>query len=336
MSGSLYSGAATILPSSAFGKAQKRRTGNPLKLPAGVCDPQVRVYDDILWLYATHDASPTNTNFTMNDWQIWRSANLSDWSLAGTLLPEQTYYGAPSTQCWATDAARSGGKYYLYFSMGPEDIGVVESDTPFGPWRDPLGKPMIAKGQVNTASRDPGILQDVDGVNYIVFGTFDFYIARLNEDMISLAEAPRLIEINNKEGPFGLGKTDDKPFLHRRGNYYYLSWGTYYGMSKSPYGPFDCKGPLLLPENVDAPFLNDQAMRGPYAPPPQYQPRNWLNFDRHGSFFEWRDRWFFMCNDQSEPGTSPLFRRSVICEVNYAADGTLNPLSLSTAGVSIP
>jgi hypothetical protein len=307
-----------------------------LKLPAGVCDPQIRVYDDVVWLYATHDATPSNANFTMHDWQIWCSADLVEWSLAGTLQPEQTYLRRASSQCWATDAARRNGQYFLYFSMGPEDIGVVVSDSPAGLWRDPLGKPLVAKGQVPTASRDPGILQESDGTSYIVFGTFDYYIARLNEDMISLAESPRLIEIADKEGPYGPGRTDDKPFLHRRGNIYYLSWGSYYAVGASPYGPFQCKGPLLLPENVDPTFLNDGAMHGPYAPPPQYRPRNWLNFDRHGSFFEWRGRWFFACNDQSQRGTSPLFRRSVLCDVEYRPDGTIAPLRLRIAGVEPP
>ncbi|WP_324699389.1 family 43 glycosylhydrolase [Novosphingobium aerophilum] len=307
-----------------------------MKLPAGVCDPQIRVYNDVAWLYATHDAKPDNLTFTMNDWQIWRSTDLENWMLAGTLTPEQTYLRQPSTQCWATDAAARNGKFYLYFSMGPEDIGVVESYRPEGPWKDPLGKPLIAKGQVPTASRDPGILQEADGTSYMVFGTFDFYVVRLNEDMVSLAEEPRLVEITDKEGPFGPGKTDDKPFLHRRGDLYYLSWGTYYAVSSSPYGPFKCQGALLKPENVDETFRNDSAMRGPHAPPPQYRPKDWLNFDRHGSFFEWRGKWFFACNDQSQPGTSPLFRRSVLCEVNYLPDGRIAPLHLNRSGVRIP
>jgi hypothetical protein len=311
-------------------------TGNPLRLPMGVCDPQIRIFDDVAWLYATHDASPTSRTFTMKDWQIWRSDNLVNWSHEGTLRPEQTYFGKPSNHCWATDAIRRNGKYYLYFSMGPENIGVVVSHAPAGPWRDPLGKALIAKGQVPTETRDPGILQEADGTSYIVFGTYDFYIARLSDDMISLAETPRRIMIADPEGPYGRGKTDDKPFLHRRGKYYYLSWDTYYGIGTSPYGPFQCKGPLLLPENVEPSFLNDSSMRGRYAPPPGFKPKNWLNFDRHGSFFKWRGRWFFACNDQSQEGTTPLFRQSVIFDVHYLRDGRIAPLKLTANGVISP
>lgn len=312
------------------------RTGNPLHLPMGVCDPQIRIYDDVAWLYATHDANPTSRTFTMNDWQIWRSEDLANWSHEGTLLPEDTYFGRQSSQCWATDAARRNNRYFLYFSMGPENIGVVVSDTPAGPWRDPLGKALIAKGQTQTESRDPGIFQEKDGTSYIVFGTFDYFIARLNEDMISLAEPPQRISIQDPQGPYGSGKTDDKPYLHRRGNLYYLSWGSYYGIGTSPYGPFQCMGALFKPENVELSFLNDSSMRGRYAPPPGFKPKDWLNFDRHGSFFYWRGRWFFACNDQSQAGTTPMFRQSVICNVRYLRNGAIAPLKLSSEGVTCP
>jgi hypothetical protein len=318
------------------GQPKSLFTGNPLRLPAGVCDPQIRVYDDAVWLYATHDADPLAKRFVMRDWQIWRSDNLRDWSLKGALRPEQTYYGRPSEECWATDAARKNGKYYMYFSMGPKNIGVVVSDTPHGPWRDPLGKPLIADGLVKTQARDPGILQDEDGSSYIVFGTFNYYIARLNDDMISLAEAPRLLSILDKEGPYGKGSTDDKPFMHRRGDLYYLSWGSYYAIGTSPYGPFRCKGALLQPEHVDPTFLNDSASHEPPGSPPRLRPKNWLNYDRHGSFFEWRGRWFFACNDQSQPGATEFFRRSVLCDVDYLADGTIAPLKLTRQGVAAP
>ena len=55
-----------------------------------------------------------------------------------------------------------------------------------------------------TTIRDPCVFNDVDtGAYYIVFGTFEYYIARLGEDMVSLAEAPRHLTVVNAMGPFG-------------------------------------------------------------------------------------------------------------------------------------
>jgi arabinoxylan arabinofuranohydrolase len=307
--------------------------GNPIIPGLGACDPQVRIYDDQVYMYATHDALPRSKDFVMNNWWVWQSTDLVRWQMVSVLNPEQTYFHKPSTQCWATDAARRNGKYYFYFSMGPEDIGVVEGPGPAGPWRDPLGHALIAKGLVPTESRDPGILQEPDGTSYIVFGTFDYYIARLNEDMISLAEKPRLIKINNPEGPYGKGRTDDKPFLHRRGGKYYLSWGCYYGISDSPYGPFDCKGTIITADRLAPEFLDPANRTSPYAPPRQWGPKDWLGYDRHGSFFELYGQWYFICNDQALPGSNTHFRNSVIACVRYKRNGEIDPIRITTIGV---
>jgi hypothetical protein len=311
-----------------FASARARRqrlraTGNPIIPSRGVCDPQVRVWDGEVWLYATHDADPAAKGFVMRDWQVWRSRDLVDWRHAGTLKPEQTYWGKPSDQCWATDAACKGGRYYLYFSRGPKEIGVVVADHPAGPWRDPIGKPLIAEGLVKTEARDPGILQDADGANYIVFGTFQYFVARLGEDMVSLAEPPRRLKVERAIGPYAKGLTDDKPFLHRRGDLYYLSWGSYYAIGRSPYGPFETQGSLLTERTTD-PEL--RLVR----PGARY---DLLNYDRHGSFFELNGQYYFACNDQAMPGTTEHYRNSVISYVHYRADGTIAPVRLDKVGV---
>ena len=72
---------------------------------------------------------------------------------------------------------------------------------------------------MQTYSRDPGVLTDFDGSSYLIFGTFNYFIARLNVDMVTLAEPLRPVRINNQQ------HRDDKPFLHRIGEIYYLSWG---------------------------------------------------------------------------------------------------------------
>jgi len=308
----------------AFARGERiRAAGNPIIAGRGVCDPQVRVWNGEAWLYATHDADPAAKGFVMRDWQVWRSRDLVDWRHAGTLRPEQTYWGKPSDECWATDAARKDGRYYLYFSRGPKEIGVVVADHPAGPWRDPIGKPLIAEGLVKTEARDPGILQDADGANYLVFGTFQYFVARLGEDMVSLAEPPRPLKVEKAVGPYAKGLTDDKPFLHRRGDLYYLSWGSYYAIGRSPYGPFETQGSLLSAATTD-PEL--RLVR----PGARYDP---LNYDRHGSFFELNGQWYFACNDQATPGATEHYRNSVISYVHYRADGTIAPVRLDTVGV---
>lgn len=321
---------ALARPSHAGVTDRVRAVGNPIVPFRGLCDPQARVFGDHVYLYATHDASPSNKTFVMNDWWVWRSSDLVEWEQVGVLTPDQTYWGKPSRECWATDAAQRDGKYFFYFSRGPKEIGVVQSDQPAGPWRDPLGRPLIAKDSTPTEARDPGILQEADGTSYIVFGTWDYYIARLNRDMISLAEAPRRIIIDRPEGPYGPGKTDDKPFLHRRGEKYYLSWGCFYAMGDSPYGPFEYKGSLLSRDLVDPEF---RQVAPPKGMPAQFLPRDMLLSDRHGSFFQFHGQWYFIYNDLSLPGSSPFFRNAVLSYVRYRRNGEIAPVRLTRTGV---
>lgn len=297
-----------------FGLVMGVRANNPIVVGQGLTDPKVRIYGNRAYLYATHDASAESKYWRMNDWWTWSSDDLVHWKYESTLKPEQTYWGKPWNSCWATDGISYNGKYYFYFSRGNNELGVVGGDTPIGPWSDPLHKPLVAGGSVPTPARDPAILQERDGTTYIVFGCWDYYIARLNKDMVSLAEKPRKIELDQKMGPYGPGKTDDKPFLHKYSGKYYLSWGCFYAMSDSIYGPYTYKGCIITQERTA----------------PEFQKA--LVFDRHGSFFEFHHQWYFACNDQSWPGTTKYFRDSIISYVHYRDNGEIAPIYINSIG----
>lgn len=290
--------------------------GNPIVDGKGLADPHAVIYGDRVFLYATHDLSPDNKGFVMTDWWVWSSADLVNWRQEGTLKPEQTYIKKPFKDCWATFGISKNGKYYWYFSAGPNEIGVVTADSPAGPWKDPLGKPLVPKGLTRTEQRDPDILLDDDGKAYMVFGTFDHHIVLLNDDMISLAEKPRLLQMDRKFGPYGEGKTDDKPSLHKRNGIYYLSWSSYYAMSNNVYGPYAYKGTVIDPLTVA----------------PEFRTNN-IHHDRHGNFFTWHNQWYYVCNDKSQPGRGEFFRDSCMSYVHYRDNGEMAPIRLDRTGV---
>lgn len=291
------------------------RAANPILPGIGLADPEARVYNNHVYLYATHDAIPGSKSFVMRDWWVWTSDDLLNWRKVSTLRPEDTYYDRPYASCWATNAISHNGQYYFYFSRGRNELGVVEGDTPAGRWHDPISKPLIASGSVPTMARDPGILQEKDGTTYIIFGCWNYYIARLNDDMVSLAEKPRPVVVNHKMGPYGPGKLDDKPILFKRGGIYYLSWGCYYATASNVYGPYTYKDCIIKKDRVEPIF------------------RNGLTFDRHGSFFELYHQWYFICNDQSWPGTTAHYRDSVISYVHFQHNGDIDPIYLNRLGV---
>ncbi len=298
---------------------------NPIIPNIGANDPHIRIIDGMAYLSASHDKSIANKGFVMEDWWLWSSDDLVNWKHEYTLRPEETYLGKPFESCWATDIVKRNGKFYWYFSEGNQQTGVMVGDSPSGPWRDPLGKPLLTSKLTPTHEYDMGIVQDEVGEYYIVFGVWDYYIAKLNKDMISLAETPRKIEISNPRGPYNLDgenrekPTDDKPFMHFYNGSYYLSWGCFYAMGGSVYGPFDYKGCIIDSTSFA----------------PGYETPTWptgFRQGRHGSFFQWHNQWYFAYCDISQTGNR-YFRDTFISYVHYRKNGEIPPIRIDGTGV---
>ena len=324
------------------------RGGNPLS-PAvvgggGLADPHVKVFPDArtgaptFYLYSTHDFSVNDTGFRNDDWRVFVSADLVSWSLASTLLPNAT----PATPdefhtCWATDAAVRNGSYYFYLSLGSEEIGVMRGATPAGPWEDPRGSPLVSKAvgpalQPPTESRDPCVFLDSDGAHYLVWGTFNYYIARLADDMVSLAEAPRFIFVTpNANSQNGVGILDDKPYMHRVGAVYILSFGCFYARGDSPYGPFAYVGTWIDLDKIAPDFRTNVS-----APNASQWFRAEDYNDRHGSFFSALGQDYWSSNDRSHSAdkkNTNAFRSSLLTYVHYRDDGSIEPVVIDATGV---
>lgn len=208
----------------------------------GVCDPHVHIFDGKAYLFSSHDYGPEQPIYRMDDWRVFSSEDLVNWNLEFTLRPEDTFLGE-NHECYATDAAERNGKYYLYFSDQQRSTGVAVSENgPGGPYVDALGKPLLPQGLVDTACYDPTVFIDDDEnkTPYIMFGYTvvgkKYYIARLNEDMISLAEEPKAVEVID-------GWENDACWITKWGDTYYLnSHGGEYATSKNIYGPYTYRG----------------------------------------------------------------------------------------------
>ena len=223
---------------------------------SGICDPHMHVYNGKVYMFATHDRSPGNPQFCMDDWKVFSTDDLVNWKEEYTLRPEDTFLGT-CPDCYATDSAERNGKYYFYFSQGQHCTGVAVGDRPEGPYKDALGKPLLPHGLADTPSYDPSVFIDDDEARtpYIMWGYTCFnkkyYIARLNEDMISLAEEPRPIE----HGPWW----SDAPWVWKHGGVYYLmTHRAWYSTADNIYGPYTYRGKFCHDcNNVDHPCIFD-------------------------------------------------------------------------------
>ena len=270
---------------------------NPIIPHDGVCDPHIHIFGGKAYLYSTHDDGPGHDIYTMYDWRVFSSDDLVHWTLESTLCPEDTYIGATS-ECYATDAAERDGKYYFYFSHQQYSTGVAVGDAPGGPFRDALGRALLPKGLADTASYDPTVFVDDDPQRtpYIVFGYQwvgkRYYIARLNEDMISLAETPRPITI---EGDW-VGS--DASWITKRGGVYYLnSHEAAYALSDSIYGPYVSRKPFYKDAHAD-----------------------------HGTFFDFHNQNYFAYGVPENWGAEqvdPFYRTTKIAYAGWKQNGDI-------------
>ena len=268
-----------------------------LFLHEGVCDPHIHIFNGKAYLFSTHDRGPGEPIFRMDDWRIFSSDDLVNWKLEYTLRPEDTFLGK-CEECYATDAAERNGKYYFYFSHAQSCIGVAVSENgPGGPYRDALGKPLIPPHMVDTYCYDPTVFIDDDEAHtpYLLFGFTvigkKYYIARLNEDMISLAEEPRPIEIENSW-------ENDACWVTKRGGVYYLnSHESDYATADNIYGPYTYRGRFWSDVHSD-----------------------------HGTFFTYHNQTYFtygVPEDLGDAPADPYYRTTKMIYVHYRDNGEI-------------
>ncbi|WP_200935428.1 family 43 glycosylhydrolase [Aeromicrobium sp. Root344] len=214
-------------------------------LPGYNADPNIVRFGDIYYIYATTDGI---AGWGSSKFKVWSSKNLVDWTEHGTILDLGPDISWADSNAWAPTATEKDGKFYFYFSA-QQNIGVAVSDSPLGPFTDPIGKPLVSKADYNNAQQiDPAVFTDDDGTSYLYWGNGKSYVVPLNPDMTSYDVSKR-VELT------GLTGFREGMFMTKRAGKYYASWSiddtgsenyrVGYAIGDSPTGPFTNKGEIL-------------------------------------------------------------------------------------------
>ena len=242
---------------------------NPCMTQKFSADPGVMVYNGRVYVYSTNDgnllanAPAKNVYSKISTLNIMSSSDMVNWSDHGTIQVAGAGGIAKwAASSWAPTAAHKviNGKerFFIYFANSGGGIGVLSSDSPTGPFIDPIGRPLITKSTPNCNVEwlfDPAVLVDSDGTGYLYFGggvpagkdanPQTIRVVKLGWDMISLAGTA--VNIN---APWVFEDSG----IHKLGNTYYYSYCTNwsngpYGNAKigwmtssNPLGPFTFKG----------------------------------------------------------------------------------------------
>ncbi len=232
----------------------------PLFQTKYTADPSPIVVGDTLFLYTSHDASPedipdenekNSAGFFMYDWLLWSTTDMANWTEHGAVASLKDFtWRSRENGAWAIQTVERNGKYYLYAPLHGHGIGVLVSDSPYGPFKDPLGKPLVWD-QSHWNDIDPSVFTDDDGQAYMYWGNPHTYYAKLNDDMISLKS--EVVKLDYKIEHYQEG-----PWFYKRNGHYYLGYASTccpealgYAMSDSPTGPWKSKGYIMRPTERD-------------------------------------------------------------------------------------
>ena len=329
---------------------------NPIMAHKYGADPAILVYDDTLYVYSTNDMQQLeftkgkidngyNKITTLN---VFSTKDLVNWTDCGEIKVAGKNDGAGAAKwaanSWAPAVAwkKINGKerFFIYFADSGNGIGVLEGDSPVGPFVDPINAPLISRDTPTCAKInwlfDPAVMVDDDGRAYIFFGgghdpdkyehPMNARCAELSEDMVHIEGEPQVIDAPFLFEDSGINKIGD--------TYYYTyctNWQDRkdtkdpdkmpiavigYMTSKQPLGPYEYKGYTL--ENPGTVF------------------GAWGN--NHHWIFNFRGKWYIAYHTQTLEKTVGCekggYRNVFINEFAVNADGSLPNQKMTKAGVS--
>ncbi len=240
--------------------AQFTMAQNPIIQTKFTADPAPMVYKDTVYLYTSHDednAGPGMGKFLMKDWLLYTSVDMVNWTDHGVVASLKDFaWGRQGNGAWAPQCVEQDGKFYLYCPVQGSGIGVLVADSPYGPFKDPLGKKLIEDDHV-WSDIDPTVIKDDQGQAYLYWGNPSLWYVKLNKDMISYSGAvmqvPGVGKEKNQTEPDAF-HYQEGPWGYKRNGHYYMAYastccpeGIGYAMAATPTGPWEYKGYVMKP-----------------------------------------------------------------------------------------
>jgi hypothetical protein len=316
--------AATIFGTTCFAE-------NPVVQTCFTADPAPVVHDGVCYLYTSHDEDVLVKNFfTMKDWRCFSSTDMVNWTDHGAVASLYDFKWAGSgwgggfeNGAWAVQAIERDGKWFLYCPLQGRGIGVlVSTNGPFGPFTDPIGKPLVAGDHI-----DPTVFIDNDGQAYLSWGNPKCWYAKLNKDMISfdtsigdqgLVVQDMTVEAfgkRSKDDPQRATTYEEGPWLYKRNALYYLFFAggpisehLGYSTGPSPIGPWKYGGVVM--------------------------PTQGGSFTDHPGVVDYKGKTYLFYHNGDLPGGGGFHRSVCVDEMKFNPDGSVIQLNMTKLGAA--
>lgn len=76
-------------------------------------DPAPMVYDDTFYIYTGHDEDGEHNEFVMNEWRVYSSKDMVNWTDHGSPMSLDTFKWA-EWGAWASQCVERDGKFFWY------------------------------------------------------------------------------------------------------------------------------------------------------------------------------------------------------------------------------
>jgi beta-xylosidase len=288
-------------------------------------DPAPMVYNGTVYMYAGDDIPGTDFYY-MTKWRVMSSTDMVNWTDHGSPISLESFAWARD-RAWAAQCIERNGKFYWYIcaqsTKNDMAIGVAVSDSPTGPFKDALGKPLIING--SWSNIDPTVWIDDDGQAYLYWGNGSLYYVKLNKDMISYSGDIVTVPLNTETFGGVRGNKDvdapnkdmfvEGPWFYKRNNLYYMMFAGMgkggetlsYSTSAGATGPWKYQGKIMEDQKLNS-------------------------FTNHGGIIDYKGNSYLFYHSGLLPNGGSYGRAACIEQFTYNPDGTIPSVKATKEG----
>lgn len=186
---------------------------NPISSNVFFADPTSVEYNGRLYVYGTCDSQEYNSKSgigensygSINTLSCFSTADMVNWTYHGDIPVKEICPWTHNSWAPSIVSREKGNKteFFLYFCNNAGGVGVMKSESPTGPWEDPIGGYLVNNDKLGDDTVfwcfDPGVVIDDNGVGWLAFGggdpvhsdessmyTGNCRLVKLGKDMVSL------------------------------------------------------------------------------------------------------------------------------------------------------
>ncbi len=300
---------------------------NPFVQTWCTSDPAPMVHNGTMYVYTGHDEDGADF-FWMQEWRVYSTQDMVNWTDHGSPLALESFSWADD-RAWASQCVERDGKFFWYICAhsklsGGMAIGVAVGNSPTGPFRDALGKPLFENGSWDHI--DPTVFIDDDGQAWLMWGNPRVYYLKLNRDMISYEGEVGMLQMT--EQAFGAPPMNERvkgknykdcyvegPWLTKRNGKYQLLYAAggvpehiSYSTAPSPLGPWTYAGEIMPLSETNS-------------------------FTNHCGVADYKGHSYFFYHTGKLPNGGGFGRSVAVEEFRYNADGSFPTILPTDEGV---